>query len=123
MTRRTRRPLSAATAPAALLLAALAVAGCATTPPLSATDQAISDSCHQHADVVYNNENPGAAYRSDIFQSNSQNSNFGVTGKSGVPTAGLSQSYEHNQLVNDCLTGNGLDKQAPMSRDMSTNGM
>ncbi len=123
MIRRTARLLSATTAPA-LLFAALTVSGCSTTPPLSATDQAISDACHHHADVVYNNENPGAAYRSDIFQSNSQNSNFGVTGKSSdVPSAGLSQSYEHNQLVNDCLTGNGLDKQAPMSRDMSTNGM
>jgi hypothetical protein len=96
------------------LLPLLVIAACARPSPESHADAAARAACNQHADAVYDMRNPGAAFRQDTYVSSTRDAPFAGAPATGGPSAGLSDLYERQTLVADCLRGNtGTAPPAP----------
>lgn len=115
----------------AVLAAALA-GGCAidfggAPPPSPAASRSaqtqIADlnACRSRADQVFTRQNRDAVYRVDNYNTDTRDAPFGTSGLKGVTSAGLSQQYDRDNMVDNCLRGSGI-AAAPMSRDLHTTG-
>jgi len=100
------------------VLAALALAGltaCSTSFGHSANREGVSPkvmaACRHRADMVYEQQNRGAVYRTDIYAGSQRDAPFAGTGSAGNPSTGLSDRYARDTMVDDCLNGmsNGTD--------------
>jgi hypothetical protein len=93
-------------------LAVLAVAGLAacshpigsTADRADATPKAMA-ACRQRADQVYDRQNPGDVYRSDMSAGGQRDAPFGGMGPPGNPSDGLSARYARETMLDDCLNG------------------
>lgn len=89
-----------------LVLANCAVPGA--PPPGSPEAQAresLVDACRQRADEAYN-----LTHRGDIYAPASQmNTPFSANYQPGVPDRGLSNLYERDRMVSDCVRNTGAD--------------
>ena len=117
-----------------VLAAALAVAGCsldfggpspaALLPsPTRAEQTQLADvnACRARADQVFTRQNRDAVYRVDTYNTDTRDAPFGTSGLKGVTSAGLSQQFGRDTMVENCLRGSGA--AAPTtSRDLQTTG-
>jgi curli biogenesis system outer membrane secretion channel CsgG len=102
-----------------ILLAATALAGCASMSAAPPTGQAQADAstraaCRQRAEEIYNQQN-----RAEIYSPQSQvNTPFSANYTPAEAGPGLSQLFAHDRMVSDCVrnTGTGSD------RDDATSG-
>jgi hypothetical protein len=85
----------------------LALAGCASDDANAHADAVTQAACRQRADEVFAMRHPDATYNADTYASSLRDSPFGTSGSPSLPTAGLSDSYEREKLLRDCLAGNG----------------
>ncbi len=127
----TRKRASAARSlPGVSLLAGLALAGLtacshpigSTADRAGATPKAMA-ACRQRADQVFERQNRGEVYRSDMYAGGERDSPFAATGMSGNPGAGLPARYARETMVDDCLnaaSGNpGVSPDAPVPAGLS----
>jgi len=84
------------------LAASLPLFGCADTPPLSRADQAALEACRAHADAAYLEQN-----RAEMSLRDQSDTPYSVSGLPGVTSSGLSQRYERDEMVRDCLRASG----------------
>jgi hypothetical protein len=79
--------------------------------PLSVTDRATVAACTARANQVYDRLNRGTIY-SSMPQTGLPSSS---TGLMGDPTAGLTQRYAYDDMVNRCIrqTGTGAEPGQP----------
>jgi len=114
MTPSPRAPLRAL--PGAALLSALALlgAGCVRQAPESHASAAERAACTQHADTVYTMRNPDGVYQADTYATSIRDEPYAGAGGPGLPTEGLSNRYQREQWISDCLNGgNGTVGAAP----------
>lgn len=108
-------PPSATRAPAMLLLAGLALGGCAQS--MSHGDRAQLAACRARAEQVYTTQNRGDVYLQDGYVSGQRDTPFsGASGYQATSTA-LSGRYEREAMVERCMQGYpgnvGSDARAP----------
>lgn len=89
------------------LLALLLLAGCAGSETRSHGDAVTDAACRQRAEQVYQMRHPDATYKQDIYTSSLRDSPFSTSGTPSLPTQGLSNQYEMQQLYDDCMRGIG----------------
>ena len=87
--------------------ALFALAGCAGDDSNTHADAVTQAACRQRADEVFAMRHPDATYNADSYASSLRDSPFGTSGSPSLPTAGLSDSYERDKLLRDCLAGTG----------------
>lgn len=113
-----------------LATTALAAGGCsfnfgsAPAPTMTRSDQtrvADLDACRARADQVFTRQNRDQVYRVDSYNSDTRDAPFGTSGLKGVTSAGLSQQFGRDNMVENCLRGSGA-AAAPTSRDLQTTG-
>ena len=81
----------------------LSLAACAwLTEPQPHATAAERAACRQRVEEVWNKQNPAEVYRSDTYVSSMRDSPYASSGLR-LPNAGLSNRYEHDTMVNDCL--------------------
>ena len=98
---------------AGLLLAALV--GCAQRPSnLSVTDRATIAACRSHADQVYDRMNRGT-----IYNASSADAPNSSTGLAGDPTAGLSDRFARDRMIERCVGGAGTTGGAAVAPSFS----
>jgi hypothetical protein len=100
-----------------MLAAPLLAAACAQPEPqthASAVDRA---ACRQRAEEVYQMQNRGEEYRSDLYVTSTRDAPFAGSGVGDLPNRGLDSLYARQQMVSDCLNstaGNvGTTRAAP----------
>jgi hypothetical protein len=110
-----RRATLASAVPAALLLLGLV----ACNGPISSTSDRAGASpkamaaCRQRADQVYDMQNRGDVYRSDMIAGGQRDAPFGAVGNPGNVSTGLSARYARETMVDDCLNGLSVTPAAP----------
>jgi len=82
---------------------ALAAAACVRAEPQSHASAVERAACRQRADQVYTMQNRDEIYRTDTFATSTRDAPFAAGGLPDVPTRGLSGSYSHDQMIEDCL--------------------
>ncbi len=92
---------------AAVAWASLVLAGCAANDSNGHADAATAAACRQRADDVFATRHPDAVYNADTYASSLRDSPFGTSGSPSLPTNGLSDAYERDRLLRDCLAGIG----------------
>jgi hypothetical protein len=110
-------------ASAVILTAALAGSACSFelgSPPPRAEVAAVS-ACRARADEVFQRQNRDQVYRVDTYNTDTRDAPLGTNGLKGVTSAGLSQQYGRDNMVQDCLRSSGAGPQPPMSRDIHGN--
>lgn len=109
-------------ASAFLVTAALAGNGCSfelgSAPPPQRAEVAAVSACRARADEVFQRQNRDQVYRVDNYNTDTRDAPFGTSGLKGVTSAGLSQQYGRDNMVQDCLRSSGAGPQPPMSRDI-----
>jgi hypothetical protein len=102
----------------ALLCAGLlwaALVGCAQRPSnLSVTDRATIAACRSHADQVYDRMNRGT-----IYNASSADAPNSSTGLAGDPTAGLSDRFARDRMIERCVGGVGTTGGAAVAPSFS----
>jgi hypothetical protein len=92
---------------AAAVGAALAAAGllgaCGSDQRTPPRDLAALDACRQRADEVFQKQNRGDVYRSDVFATSGRDAPYATNTLPGLTTRGLSGEYERENMVDDCL--------------------
>lgn len=87
-----------------------------------ATPKAMA-ACRQRADEVFDRQNRGEVYRSDMLAGGERDSPFASTGTSGNPGAGLPARYARETMVDDCLNAAsgspGASPDAPVPAGLS----
>jgi hypothetical protein len=106
-------PSVAARLRAVLLLAPLVVlAGCGAFPQLNQEDRDATAACKVDADRIY-----AARNRDELAERPASNAPYSADTLPSNPTAGLSDKYEQDQLMDTCLArsgaGNPATNQAP----------
>ena len=81
-----------------ILLAGGCVAG--SEPRATAAQQAY---CRQRADEIYNRQNPGEVYRTDMYVSSQRDAPFAGNGSVGDPMAALGARYSRDKILDACL--------------------
>jgi hypothetical protein len=92
---------------------ALALAGCTSAPPRSHASAVTEAVCRQRAEQVYTLRNPGQVYSQDNYFSSTRDAPFATSGISGATSRTLSDRYQLDQLVNDCISGTGSGRIGP----------
>ena len=114
---RSRRANLGSAVLAALALAALTA--CSTSFGTSANRAGASPqamaACRHRADAVYEQQNRGAVYRTDMYAGSQRDAPFGGAGPAGNPSSGLSDLYARDTMVDDCL--NGMATSADVTTD------
>ena len=90
-----------------LALLALLAAGCAAASPESEADAVTAASCRQRADEVMAARDPAQIYNDDTYASSLRDAPFGTNGSPSLPTRGLGDSYQRQQIVTGCINGTG----------------
>jgi hypothetical protein len=88
-------------------------AGCGRPAPESHADAVALAACRRHADAVYAIRDPDAVFRQDTYVSTTRDAPFTGQGTAGVPSAGLSDEYERERMVSDCVRDTGAAPEAP----------
>jgi hypothetical protein len=106
------RPWRARRAAPCLLTTALALfalAGCSNpigspSPRATASERAMT-ACRQRADEVFDRQNRNAVFRSDEYVASQRGAPYASTGLglSRDPSAGLSDQYARDVILDDCL--------------------
>ena len=96
--------------PAAAGLALLALTGCyGTQPPPSRADQGAQMACRARAEAIFNQRN-----RSDLYHPVDEPSlPYTASGLRADPSAGLSQQYDYDNIVDRCLRGSEANTEVP----------
>lgn len=93
--------------------------GSAPPPPQAErAELAAVSACRTRADEVFQRQNRDQVYRVDNYNTDTRDAPFGTSGLKGVTSAGLSQQYGRDNLLQDCLRSSGAGPQPPMSRDI-----
>lgn len=114
-------------ASAAFIIAAMAGSACSLgiggPPPSQAgkAELAAVSACRDRADQVFERQNREQVYNTDTYRSITRDAPFTTNGLVGVTSAGLSQQYHRDNLVQNCLRESGAGGVAPMSRDIESN--
>jgi hypothetical protein len=104
------------------MIVALAASACALGPPGAAPETSARSACQQRADEVFQRQNRAEVYNVDTYRTDTRDAPFATSGVKGVTSAGLSQQFSHDTMVDDCLRGSAPGPQSPpMSRDLKTN--
>lgn len=106
-------------------VALLALSGCAR--PLgdggarSSASQRAMTACRQSADDAYLRQNRAEIYRADQYAGGGRDAPFGAASAGANPSAGLSNRYARETMLDDCLNGAadqpGTTPQAPPPTD------
>ena len=92
------------------MLPLLAVAGCAPTlTPQQQADYKRRDACLDYANRVYRQENRDLLSRGD-----ETGTPFSASGSRAAPSAGLSDQYRQDRLVNGCMAEGGPPTESTM---------
>ncbi len=91
----------------AQLALAAALAGCGLYQPVSNVDREARASCRADADRVY-----AARNRYQMSERDQTDTPLGGSALGGVPSAGLSDQYEQQQLVDTCLARSAAGEPA-----------
>jgi hypothetical protein len=67
-----------------------------------ATPKALA-ACRQRADEVYERQNRGAVYRSDMLAGGERDTPYAALGTPGTPNQGLASRFARETMVDDCL--------------------
>lgn len=102
-----RRAPAVLTRMLALALAAAPLAGCGLIHPLSAEDRETRAACTADADRIY-----AARNRYQMSERDQTGVPYGGSTLPSNPAAGLSDQYEQDQLVDNCIARNGPDHEA-----------
>ncbi|CAH2603595.1 conserved protein of unknown function [Rhodovastum atsumiense] len=125
---------AASSAPWGLLSATallLALGGCGhpvgTTSNRAGVSAQTMAACRQRADQVFERQNRGDIYRSDMFAGGQRDAPFGSTSLVGSnPSAGLSSRFARETMVDDCVNavaGNiGTSPEAPPPEEIGAGG-
>jgi hypothetical protein len=97
----------AGTKVAVVLLAALALTGCAAPSAQSRATLAQQQACRRQADQAYQVRNPGASYAAYAYVSGMRDTPFSSTGATGDTTSGLAGRYSRDSMYSDCVNGIG----------------
>ena len=114
-------------ASAVFIIAAMAGSACSLDiggPPPSQAGRAEVEAvsaCRERADQVFDRQNRGQVYNTDTYRSITRDAPFTTNGLVGVTSAGLSQQYSRDNMVQNCLRESGAGGVAPMSRDLESN--
>ena len=92
------------------------------SPPPQRAEVAAVSACRARADEVFQRQNRDQVYRVDTYNTDTRDAPFGTNGLKGVTSAGLSQQYGRDNMVQDCLRSTGAGPQPPMSRDIHSTG-
>jgi hypothetical protein len=84
----------------------LVMAGCAggTAQPESFTERQTIEACRQQANTAFNVQN-----RDQIYQIHQPYAYQSSTGLTGDPTQGLSDSYQLQQMIQNCVRNTGTN--------------
>jgi hypothetical protein len=90
----------------AVLLVLLVLAGCAggTAQPQSFTERQTIAACRQQANTAFNVQN-----RDQIYQIHEPFAYQSSTGLTGDPTQGLSDSFQLQQMIQNCVRNTGTN--------------
>jgi hypothetical protein len=69
--------------------------------------------CREHANQVYDMQNPSEVYRADMAAGGQRNAPFAGAGQYYNPTAGLTARYTYDTMLNDCLNGISVSPSEP----------
>ncbi|MBN9507544.1 MAG: hypothetical protein J0I21_00350 [Alphaproteobacteria bacterium] len=97
---------------AALVLLALPAA-CAPQAPQSHADAITAETCRKRVEAVYNVRNPGQVYNQDNYLTSTRDAPFGTSGTIGVTSRGLGGEYQRQQMLSDCIKGQGTIGPTP----------
>lgn len=101
---------------AAAAVSLLAAAGCSAFPAAprraDVTPQQAA-SCKERAEQIYLQQNRADIYRADVYTSNLRDSPYSASLLDGVPSRGLSNQFQHQQMYDDCLRASGTGTEAP----------
>ena len=86
---------------AVLLLALLPAAGCSLYTPMAPEERTVLDTCRSDAERVFNTQ-----HREQLSERDSTDSPFSGNTLPSDPNRGLSDQYEHEQMVDNCMRGN-----------------
>jgi predicted small lipoprotein YifL len=94
------------------LAALLPLAGCGFSGPMNTEDRAALDTCRSDAERQFN-----AQHREQLSQRDSTDSPFSGDSLPSDPNRGLSDRYEHEQMVDHCLHANAgpVQPEIPMT--------
>jgi hypothetical protein len=95
---------------ARLLVASILIAlpaACARQPPPSPADAITAETCRKRVDAIYSARNPEQVYQQDNYLSSTRDAPFGTSGTIGVTTRGLAGEYQRQQMLSDCIKGQG----------------
>ncbi len=95
----------------ALLLTAPALSGCGMYTRPTSEDREARQDCNAEADRVY-----AARNRYQLSERNSADSPYAGNTLPSNPTAGLSDQYAQDRLVDNCLARGGVDSPGPAPR-------
>jgi hypothetical protein len=90
-------------------------------PPAQRAEIATVSACRARADEVFQRQNRDQVYRVDTYNTDTRDAPFATNGLKGVTSAGLSQQYGRDNMVEDCLRSSNAGPQPPMSRDIHGN--
>ena len=91
-----------------VIAAALSVAACGFSPPMSAADRETLQACRSNADRIYDVQN-----RAQISQRGGEDSPFSGEAQRGLPSDGLADRYSHERMVDDCVRHNAGIQATP----------
>ena len=88
-----------------LLLAVLAVPGCAGSGSGQSASAAQQAACRKRADEVWARQNRGAVYAADNYATSLRDSPFSSSGVASNTTSGLGSLYSRDTMISDCVKG------------------
>ena len=105
--------------PAAIAVG-LALTACGSAAPRTRADLGAQADCRARADQAFSEQNRGAIYAADNYQSSIRDSPFATTGFKNNPGRGLPDEYAHEDMEQACLRG--LNQEAPGTDIQATPG-
>ena len=94
-------------------LAALLLAGCAGEVSHPHADATTTAACRDRANAIYAERHPETRYTQDTYTSSLRDAPLSTSGSPSLPTRGLSDSYEYQQILRDCLRGSSGSGPTP----------
>ncbi len=105
------------------MLAATLLSGCSWGgPPPSHADMVTAAECDRRGDEIYALRHPEAVYRQDNYTSSLRDAPFATSGLQSNPTQGLSNQYEYDQIVRDCMRSTGSVGPTPAAPPVAAPG-
>ena len=86
-------------------LALLLLAGCAGRSAHPTASAETAAACRDRANAIYAERHPETRYAQDTFTSSLRDAPLATSGSPSLPTRGLGDSYEYQEILRDCLRG------------------